>query len=60
MPRDVAGIQPPEGGFVLLTGEVKKVSDSQYDWYVELDGDVVLRINKKRWADVGVNNHRHG
>jgi endonuclease YncB( thermonuclease family) len=49
-PVAAARIEPPVGGFMLLDGEVIKVSHSQRDWYVELDGDVVLRINKKRWA----------
>jgi hypothetical protein len=45
-----ASVTPSQGGFVLLSGTVIKVTDSQRDWYMELDGEVVLRLNKKHWA----------
>ncbi|HCH24133.1 MAG TPA: hypothetical protein DE179_07535 [Oceanospirillaceae bacterium] len=38
-------------GFVLLSGRVTKVSSAKYDWFVELDGDVALRINKQQWRE---------
>ena len=48
-----ADMHPPEGGFILLNGEVTKISNSQYYWYLELDGDVVVRLNKRRWTGAG-------
>lgn len=42
-------ISADDGGFVLVVGKVSKVESAKRDWYVELDGDIALRINKQRW-----------
>jgi len=40
-----------DGGFLLVTGTVTQVTSSKHDWYVELDGDIALRINKQQWLN---------
>ena len=42
-------INADHGGFVLVAGKVSKVASAKQDWYVELDGDIALRINKQQW-----------
>ena len=36
-------------GFQVLQGKVSKVNKTRYDWFVELEGQVVLRINQADW-----------
>ncbi|HEY8568476.1 thermonuclease family protein [Microbulbifer sp.] len=42
-----ADIKPGDGGFVLLTGTVKKVEHNQFVW-LELDGPVAVRLRSGR------------
>ncbi|WP_105102476.1 thermonuclease family protein [Microbulbifer pacificus] len=44
---NAADIRPGDGGFVLLTGTVKKVEKNQFLW-LELDGPVAVRLRTGR------------
>ncbi len=51
---EASQVQPGDGGFVLLTGRVKKTDHNRFLW-LELDGPVAVRLDPKR--DYG---HRNG
>ena len=46
---EAAEITASDAGFALVVGKVSKVLSAKHDWFVELDGDIALRINKQQW-----------
>ena len=50
---DSNSMGPYAGGFMLLKGVVEKVAVARNHWYVDLQGDVTLKINQAMWRDLG-------
>jgi endonuclease YncB( thermonuclease family) len=46
-------IRPNQAGFMLLQGKVENIAEARGHWYVDLQGEVTLKINQAMWRDLG-------
>lgn len=46
-PRPASALRPGDGGFQRVRGRVVTVEESRHSWWLELDGAIVVRIDKR-------------